>query len=137
MLKTALRTAVLGLALISGAASATQGLPGPLGGIVALAQEGGASAPQQLVLGTWALQTAAGVIVATYRPDASVNGLVHLRNQPRPIPFHGSWAVRPLGPNRFELTVNAGQLSGRDTLSVMPDGNLFNEQARAVVYRVR
>ena len=135
MLKTALRTAVVGLALISGAASATQGLPGPLGGIAA--HEGGASAPQQLVLGTWALQTAAGVIVATYRPDASVDNLVHLRNQPQPIPFHGSWAVRPLGPNRFELTVNAGQLSGRDALSVMPDGNLFNEQARAVVYRVR
>jgi len=137
MLKTALRTAVLGLALISGAASATQGLPGPLGDIAAPAQGGGASAAQQLILGTWALQTAAGVIVATYRPDGSVSGLVHLRNQRQPIPFQGSWSVRPLGPDRFELTISAGQLSGRDTLSVRPDGNLFNEQARAVAYRVQ
>jgi hypothetical protein len=131
MLKTILTAAAIGLALLAAPASATQAAPYP-----PATQQSGPISPQQLLLGTWALEAAAGATVATYFPDGSVNGVVYLRGRPQPIPFQGSWSVRPLGSGHFELTITAGGRSDRDTLRVMADGNLFNEKARAVAYRV-
>jgi hypothetical protein len=92
--------------------------------------------PQQFFLGTWAIETNLGAEIATYLPNGMVNGVVRLRKRPQPMPFQGSWSVRPLGGDRFELTVSAFGQRASNTLRMLPDGRLLNETARAIAYRV-
>ena len=150
MLKTLLSTTLVGLALVAtqpaaaqqgmpGQYGAAQGLPGQYGGGYPPVQQQpqqGAFSAQQFLIGTWAIETNLGAEVATYLPDGTVNGVVRLRKRPQPMPFQGRWQVRPLGADRFELTIAAFGQRTSNTLRVMPDGTLFNETARAIAYRV-
>jgi hypothetical protein len=132
VLKQALITAVLGLALLAGTAEAqTSSTPA-----TAPCSRAGAINPQQLLLGVWASETASGANVAIYLPDGSVNGVLYLPGERQPIPFVGSWSVRALAADRFELAVRTAKHSGQSTLRVMPDGNIYNETAQAVAWRI-
>jgi hypothetical protein len=131
-----LSTTLLSLALIATQPAAAQGLPGQHGGGYPPVQQQGAFSAQQFLLGTWAIETNLGAEVATYMPDGTVNGMVRLRKRPQPMPFQGRWSVRPLGADRFELTVSAFGQRASNTLRMLPDGTLFNETARAIAYRV-
>ncbi len=97
--------------------------------------------PRQMLVGAWQLQTRTGTTVAEYRPDGSVAGMVTVPNSRQPIPFQGQYSVQNLGNGRFALTL-ATRIQGRpmqstNTLRMMPDGNLFNETAKAVAYRMQ
>jgi hypothetical protein len=136
MRKSLLATLALGLALLAGPAAAMPGQPGPFGSAAPQPQQGGTFTLEQFVVGTWLIDTEAGRNVATYFPDGSVAGTVYLRNRPQPVPFEGSWSVRPLGGDRVELIVSVGRQSARETLRLLAYDSIYNESARAMAYRV-
>ena len=103
-------------------------------------QEMGGDARQALV-GAWRIHSRTGGTYAEYRPDGSVIGQFFAPNSRRGIPFRGQYSVQNIGNGRIALTIMAS-MQGRtskstNTLRMMPDGNLFNETAQAVAYRMQ
>ncbi len=96
--------------------------------------------PQQTLIGRWGIQTPNGTTIADYMPNGQVTGLFARPNQKKPTPFRGQWSTKPLGNGRFALSVKVQgmrQNSPPDILRFMPDGNLYNETAKAIAYRVQ
>ncbi len=117
-----------------------QGYAGPMNVQMPQQQQMMGGDARQILIGAWQIQTRTGGTYAEYRPDGSVTGMVMVPNARQPIPFQGQYSVQDLGNGRIALTIVSpvrGKMTrSTNTLRMMPDGNLFNETAKAVAYRV-
>ena len=94
----------------------------------------------QKMAGTWTISTRMGSHTATYSPDGRLQGQGKPANSPRPIRFSGQWQAVPLDADCFKLSVRLDgmrQAAPPETLCFQPDGNLYNQTAQAMAYRVR
>ena len=112
------------------------------GATTASAQAQGSSADQTGVLAgqNYGIQTRQGTNLMWFRADGTCNGIAG-GPRSRGLSYKCRYEARPIGNGRISLTVR-NEMDGyrtpsTETLRIMPDGNLFNESAKAIAYRLR
>ena len=108
----------------------------------ASAQAQGSTADQTGVFAgqNYGIQTRQGTNLTWFRADGTCNGIAEAPRSRR-ISYNCRYEARAIGNGRVSLTVRSDidnyRTASTETLRIMPDGNLFNESAKAVAYRLR
>lgn len=87
----------------------------------------------------WSIETNRGMTIIAYGADGTCFG-IETAPRRKDITFDCQYQARPAAGQRVVLTIRSeldGYRAARNsTLRLMPDGNLYNETARAVAYWV-
>jgi hypothetical protein len=93
----------------------------------------------QLILGKWMGAVKGMQMQVRYEHGGRYTALLKTKRSAKPQQFTGTWNIKPLGPNRFELHGSVDgmkQTSPPDVFTVMPDGNLYNENFKVIIHKI-
>jgi hypothetical protein len=97
--------------------------------------------PQAVLAGSsWGIQTPQGTNMSWFNADGTCTGMAQMARN-NPVSYKCRYEVRSAGQGRIALSVRSNidgyRQTSTETLRIMPDGNLYNESARAIAYRLR
>lgn len=88
----------------------------------------------------YGIQTPQGTNLTWFQVDGTCNGIAEVKGGRR-ISYKCRYEAVQIDDGRVALTVRSDldgyRTASSETLSLMPDGNLFNETAQSVAYRLR